>query len=157
MITLHSNGKKQRFIKKDNNKLGKRKLLPIKNSKEYVFITKRKHEANLVIPYNWLPKGISRILNGEKIIKNITNRDYWVTYAEMLYLIVIYNVYNKVYEFLGYELEPTLEENEDMFYNRVTLNFEENYLKEFIDVVYKDYNNIPKSKNGNGWKYNVNV
>ena len=113
MITINSNGKKQRWLKKDGNKLSKRKSTTLKNSKWFkLSIIKQKNYVTISINNNptkeildFLGNSLELELNNLKIIKDIIKNEDYLPLPHKLYILRLYSGCNKVADMLDYIYE----------------------------------------------------
>lgn len=169
MMTIYSNGKKQRWLKKDGNKLSKRKSILIKNSKWYkLSIIKQPSYVTISIGNNptkeildFLGNSLELELNNLKIIKDIIKNGDYLPLAHKLYILRLYSGCNKVADIVDYIYEL---DNSDInkLYEEGIKNMNSIVVTYFNNAIEFDFNSFLKYNKGVSCvkelhKYNVNL
>lgn len=153
MVTIHANGKKQIWLKKDGNKLSKRKLPLYENNEDFIFIKSRIQTDNIQISFEEIPLVVTKIKNIEYILKMIELRNGLIDTPEMLYLICCYGYCNKVRDFLGLDIEIKVKEYPTELYERLSEKMDIKHKEYFDNAIIFDYSKLDKHYQNNQFKF----
>lgn len=152
MIKIYSKSKKHKFVTKDGNKLGKRKIGDFKESLWFKEITKNLSNTNYIVfdifPNNSMLLTMGTALKSHNDNIDIINKKLTLSFADKLYIIDRYFALNKVADILGdsswFSYDNTYSPGIEEYYLHLTKNMSNRVIEYFNNAIEFDYNNYLK-------------
>ena len=155
LIKIYSKSKKHKFVTKDDNKLGKRKIGDFKESLWFKEITKNLSNANCIVfdifPNNSMLLAMGTALKSHNDNMDIINKKLTLSFADKLYIINRYFALNKVADMKGdssyFKYDNTFVFDVEEYYLLLTKNMTNRVIDYFNNAIEFDYNNYLKYRN----------
>lgn len=152
MIKIYSKSKKHKFVTKDGNKLGKRKIGDFKNSLWFKEATKNLSVGAYMflnsIPKEEMLSAMGTALKYHNDNMDIINKKSTLSFADKLYVIDAYLALNKVADILGdsswFSYDNTYSPGIEEYYLHLTKNMLSIQIEHFNNAIEFDYNNYLK-------------